>query len=131
MYKTLGIISLILVILITAPYWLRMLNSWIFRTKDKRFMSLLKFLRKLHKPLGLALVAIALWHGYQALGGLRLHTGLLAFAGFIITACFGGIYYKTKQKKFFKAHKIMALVSVSLLALHLIWPSALWYLFRI
>ena len=46
MYKTLGTISLILVIIITAPYWLRTLNSWTVKTKDKRFFSLLKFLRK-------------------------------------------------------------------------------------
>ena len=43
MYKTLGIISLILVIIITAPYWLRTLNSWTVKTKDKRFFNLLKF----------------------------------------------------------------------------------------
>ena len=131
MYKTLGIISLILVILITAPYWLRVLNSWTLKTKDKRFFSLLKFLRKLHKPLGLLLAAVSLWHGYLAWGSLRPHTGMLAFLGFIITACFGGIYYKIKNKKLFKAHKIMALVSVGLLLLHLVWPAALWSLFRI
>ena len=125
MYKILGIISLVLVILITAPYWLRKLNGWTFKTKDKRFLALLKFLRKLHKPMGLALVAIAMWHGYEILR-LRPHTGLLAFIGFVVTACLGGAYFKTKNKKFFKAHKIMALVSVLLMAVHLLWPNALW-----
>lgn len=130
MYKTLGIISLVLVILITAPYWLRTLNSWTVKTKDKRFMNLIKFMRKLHKPLGLALVVVAVWHGYLALN-LRLHTGLLAFAGFVVTAGFGGAFHMTKNKKFFKAHKTMALVSVLLMVVHLIWPNALWQLFKI
>ena len=43
----------------------------------------------------------------------------------------GGIHYKTKNKKVFKVHKIMALVSVALLLLHRLWPGALWYLFGI
>ena len=131
MYKTLGIISLILVIIITAPYWLRTLNSWTVKTKDKRFFSLLQFLRKLHKPLGLLLAVISVWHGYLAWGSLRPHTGMLAFLGFIITVILGGIHYKTKNKKVFKVHKIMALVSVALLLLHRLWPGALWYLFGI
>lgn len=131
MYKTLGIISLILVVLITAPYWLRLLNSLTLKTKDKRFFGLLKFLRKLHKPMGLLLAAIAVWHGYLAWGSLRPHTGMLAFLGFFITVILGGIHYKAKSKKIFKAHKVMALVSAALLALHLLWPGALWYLLRL
>lgn len=124
MYKILGIISVILVILITSPYWLRKLNGWTVKTKDKRFLALLKGLRKLHKPLGLALMLIAGWHGYEIMR-LRPHSGLVTLISFLLTGLLGGVYFKTKNKKVFKAHKAMALVSVLLMALHLIWPNAL------
>lgn len=131
MYKILGIISLILVIVITSPFWLRTLNSWTVKTKDKRFFNLLKFLRKLHKPLGLALAVLVIWHGTLAWGWSRLHTGHLALIGFLITVVLGGAHYKLKNKKLFKAHKLMALISVLLLVLHRLWPSALWRIFGI
>ncbi|MPN31812.1 hypothetical protein SDC9_179287 [bioreactor metagenome] len=131
MYKILGIISLILVIVITSPFWLRTLNSWTVKTKDKRFFNLLKFLRKLHKPLGLALAVLVIWHGTLAWGWGRLHTGHLALIGFLITVILGGAYYKLKNKKLFKAHKLMALISVLLLVLHRLWPSALFRIFGI
>ena len=131
MYKTLGTISLILVIIITAPYWLRTLNSWTVKTKDKRFFNLLKFLRKLHKPLGLVLAVLVIWHGTLVWGWSRLHTGHLALIGFLITVVLGGAHYKLKNKKLFKAHKLMALISVLLLVLHRLWPSALWRIFGI
>ena len=131
MYKILGIISLILVIVITSPFWLRTLNSWTVKTKDKRFFNLLKFLRKLHKPLGLALAVLVIWHGTLSWGWSRLHTGHLALIGFLITVILGGAHYKLKNKKLFKAHKLMALISVLLLVLHRLWPSALWRIFGI
>ena len=131
MYKILGIISLILVIVITSPFWLRTLNSWTVKTKDKRFFNLLKFLRKLHKPLGITLAVLVIWHGTLAWGWSRLHTGHLALIGLLITVVLGGAYYKLKNKKLFKAHKLMALISVLLLVLHRLWPSALWRIFGI
>ena len=108
MYKWLGYMSIALIVLLTAPYWLRTLNGWTIKTKDKRFFNLLKFLRKLHKPLGIALALIAFCHGYLALGALRLHTGVLAYAGFILTAAVGFLFFIKKKKKLFKAHKTLA-----------------------
>ena len=129
-YRLMGYLTLALLVIVTAPYWLRTLNQWTFKTKDKRFFNLLKFLRKLHKPLGLVLAALAAWHGYTIFR-LNLHTGLLAFISFVITAILGGMHYKLKDKRIFKIHKIMAFVSVLLVALHLLWPGALRQVFGI
>ncbi len=131
LYEILGILMIVLLVAITSPYWLRTLNRLTVKTKDKRFFQLLRFMRSLHKPLGLSLALIAILHGYLAWGSLRPHTGMLAFLGFAVTATLGGIYYKTKNKKVFRAHKTMAAVSIGLLLLHLLWPGALWYLFGI
>lgn len=131
MYKWLGYISVVLVVLLTAPYWLRIINGWTFKTKDKRFFNLIKFLRKLHKPMGIALAVIPLWHGYLALGSIRLHTGLLAYSAFFLTVSLGIWFYLKKGKSIFKIHKSLALLAVLLLIVHLLWPSALWYLFKV
>ncbi len=129
MYKTLGLISASLLIVITAPYWIRLLNRKIFHIKGKGINDLIKGLRKVHKPLGGALVLIALYHGYLALGALRLHTGILAWTLMLITALFGVLFATRKKAIFFKWHKRMALVTVLFVLLHLTVPNALYYLF--
>lgn len=129
-YRLLGYVSLALLLITTAPWWLRRLNALTVKTKDKRFMALLKFLRKFHKVTGVLLVSVALWHGFSALGTLRLHTGLFAYVSFVVTALLGVAFWLKKDKKAFKGHKVMALVSVVLLTVHLLWPGAIWQLFR-
>jgi len=131
MYKILGLINLALVVIITSPFWLRTLNKWTFKTKDKHFLDTVKFLRKLHKPLAIVLALNILWHAYLALGTIRLHTGLLAYISFLLTVTVGGIYYKKKGKLLFKVHKTLALVSVLLVIIHLLWPEAIWQIFGI
>lgn len=131
LYRFLGWLSLAMILTITAPFWLRTLNQWTFKTRDKRFFQLLKFLRRLHKPLGALLAAFALWHALLALGRLRLHTGLLAYSGFILTALLGIAYHVKKDRRILKGHRTMSLISALLLALHLIWPGAVWHLFGI
>lgn len=125
-YRVLGWVSVTLAVLAASPYWLRMLNNWTFKTRDKRFINLLKVLRKVHKIAGLLLAAIALYHGYLALGrNLRLHTGLLVYLSFALTAGLGAIHLLVKDKRAFKGHKVMALVSFLLFLLHLLKPNAL------
>ena len=132
MYKILGYINIALVVIITAPFWLRTLNKWTIKTKDKRFLNAIKFLRRLHKPLGVALAVIIAWHGYLALfGTIRLHTGLIAYIGFLLTVTVGGIYYRKKGKTLFKVHKALAFTSVVLVLIHLIWSNAIWQVFGI
>lgn len=125
-YSILGGLSLALALLVTSPYWLRRINAWTFKTKSRRFLHLLQFLRTLHKPLGAALALIALIHGWLALSNrIRLHTGLLAYLGFLITAALGILHALLKNKTVFKAHKIAAFSSMLLLILHLVKPWAL------
>lgn len=127
-YRLLGYLTLFLLAVVTAPYWLRTLNNWTVKTKSKGFMEAIKLLRKLHKPLGILLAILAAWHGYSILR-LNLHTGLVAFAAFVITALLGIYHWAKKDKRFFKAHRLMAMISVLLVAVHLLWPNALRQLF--
>jgi len=128
MYSVLGWLNVIILGVILSPYVLGFLNRKFLKTRNKGFMNTIKFLRRLHKPFGLAMAVLALVHGYMAMGGFRLHTGSLLYASIFLTAFLGGSFYKLKKRALFTWHKRMALVSFLLLLLHLFYPSALYYL---
>ena len=130
MYQVLGITSAVLLGIITSPYWLRKLNQWFFHIKGKPYLQLIKFLRRLHKPLGIALLLVLLIHGYLALGALRLHTGSIAFLAVLFTASLGGAFYKWKKPVLLKWHRRAALIVVAFVLIHLIFPNAIYYLFH-
>ena len=129
--QAMGWISVVLAVIVTAPWWLRKANALTFKSKNKRFLNLIKLLRKLHKPLGIALIALTLWHGLMALGTLRLHTGLIAHVSFVITGLLGIAFWLLKDKRAFKGHKVMALVSVLLVLVHIFWRGAIYQLFGV
>jgi hypothetical protein len=129
-YLYLGWFNVFLLAVMTAPYWLRFLNNRTLRLKGGAFAKTIKFLRKLHKPLGLILLLLALYHGYLALGALRPHTGALVWLAIAATASLGLSYYLSKKKALFVWHKRMVLVVLAFLLLHLLFPSALYYLLR-
>lgn len=129
MYSTLGWINVAIISIITAPYWMMLLNRKIFHFKGESYFKVIKYVRKIHKPLGIAILVIGLIHGYLALGSIRIHTGSLLWVTMLLTATLGGAFYRTKKKGLFKLHKFMAFLTVALLLLHLIKPSALYGLF--
>ncbi|WP_422484884.1 hypothetical protein [Gudongella sp. DL1XJH-153] len=128
MYSVLGWLNVVILGVILSPYILNFLNRKFFKTQNKAFRDTVKILRRLHKPLGVAIAVFALVHGYLALGGFRLHTGSLLYLSIFLTALLGGSFYKLKKKTLFVWHKRMALLSFLLLILHLFYPSALYYL---
>ncbi len=128
MYSVLGWLNVVVLAVILSPYVLGFLNRKFFKTKSKGFRDAMKFLRRLHKPLGVTLAILALVHGYLAMGGFRLHTGSLLYLSIFITALLGGSFYRLKKRSLFTWHKRMALLSFLLLLLHLLYPSALYYL---
>ncbi len=130
MVSFLGWLNVTLLGLIVLPYILNVLNRKFLKTKNSDFKTLIKFLKKLHKPLGIGLAVVALIHGYLALGAIRLHTGTLLYIFMFLTVILGGAFYKLKKKKLFVSHKRLALITVLLLLLHIFYPNALWYLFN-
>lgn len=128
MYQILGILNVVLFVGVTSPYWLRRINQWFFHGKNQGIIQGVKKLRKVHKPLGISLVVLSLIHGYLALGALRLHTGSLAWIMSIITVLFGVLFYKKKKAVYLLWHKRVALLTIILTVLHLLFPSALYYI---
>lgn len=129
-YSAAGWLIVIMLVIIISPYILNLLNRKVLKTKDKNFFKVVKFLRSLHKPLGLAVMILGIVHGYMALGGLRLHTGTLLYISILITGILGGAFYRLKKRPLFIWHKRMAALSVVLFLLHYFFPSAMYYLLR-
>lgn len=128
MYKVFGYLNILLVVLITAPYWTRKLNQWFFHSKSKAYQKLQRTLRSIHKPAAAVLLISIIVHGYLALRSFRLHTGTIVGIAFILTALFGLIFYLTKKLPFLKVHRALALVAVLLVVVHLLFPSLLYTL---
>ncbi len=125
MYSILGWFNVLILGVLVSPYLLNLLNKNIFKSKPNKIRNIIKFLRKLHKPLGLTLALVALIHGYLALGTFRLHTGSFLYFSVIITAVLGGTFYKLKKKTLFSWHKKFAFISFIALLVHLLYPNAL------
>ena len=101
MYAFLGWLNIGLIAVMTAPYWLRFLNTHTLRLKGGWYGKLIKALRAVHRPLGVVVLIIAIYHGYLALGSLRLHTGTIAGVLLLITATLGGAFFLLKKKALF------------------------------
>jgi hypothetical protein len=99
MYAVLGWVNVAALVVMTAPYWLRLLNRYAFKSRNAALARVAKALRAAHKPLGLFLVAAVAVHGFLALGALRLHTGTLAGILLIVTAALGGTFYFRKRSR--------------------------------
>ena len=128
MYVFLGWLNVALFAVMTAPLWLRFLNTHFFHAQGEGYVKAIKKLRAVHKPLGGVILIIAIVHGYLALGGLRLHTGTLLLIVTAVTAGLGLSFFIFKKKALFVWHRWMALVVVCFVLLHLIWPGAVYYL---
>ncbi len=130
MYEILGWLNVSLLVVMTSPYWLRFLNKQFFHWKGGLYAKTIKVLRTVHKPVGLTILLIALVHGYLALGAFRLHTGSLLWLSILLTAIAGATFFLSKKKPAFVWHKRLVLIVLVMLFLHLVFPSAVYYLFR-
>lgn len=131
MYIFLGWLNVGLLTVMTAPVWLRFLNRHTLRLKGGAYGKTIKFLRALHKPLGAAVIVIAVIHGYLALGALRLHTGTILWLSIFVAAVLGASFYYTKKRPLFLWHRRWVLLVLLLLLIHLLFPSAVYHIFGI
>ena len=129
MYAVIGRFNIIILMIMTAPFWMRFLNNRIFHKKSGPYVNAIKSFKKIHKPLGVIFLTLGLIHGYLALGTFRIHSGSLLWVSLLITALLGGVFYKTKKKSVFIWHKRMVLFTVMMLLLHLLAPDYISQLF--
>lgn len=131
MYAVFGWINVGLVGLMLLPFAMQNMNKLFFKKKDGLYVKITRFFRKAHRYIGVLLLASILIHGFMALGTLRLHTGTVLGALFIAAALFGLTFILTKKKWAFKTHKAFAIAFTAFLLVHLLAPSALYYIFGV
>lgn len=99
------------------------MNRWFFKGRYKIFNQIIKKSRLIHPFLGLVIIVIGFWHGYQMLGGqFLLHTGNVLLFSLLITAGFGFFYKHKKKKLLRKIHLMSGSISLILFLLHYFNP---------
>jgi hypothetical protein len=100
MYILIGWLNITLLLVMTAPYWLRFLNAHTLHLQGGMYANVIRQLRRVHKPLGGVVLTLALIHGYLALGRFRIHTGTLLWLSIAATALLGLAFFLSKKKAF-------------------------------
>ena len=134
MVSTLGWLNVILLILVAQIYTLKKIMIAISASESKKIKDTItvvpwrkvyKFWRMLHPFMGLLTLVIGSYHGYLALGGLRLHTGSLVLTNLFLLAIVGGILFKSisfKNRMRF-IHRSLALLLIATFLIHYFWPA--------
>lgn len=133
MVATLGWLNVILIILLAQIYTLKKIMIATSATKSKKtkdtsieipWRKLYKFWRMAHPFMGLLTLVIGSYHGYLALGAIRLHTGSLVLTNLFLSAIVGGILIKStslkRQVRFI--HQGLALLLIVTFLIHYFWP---------
>lgn len=77
-----------------------------------------KIIRTAHRHAGRTILITGLIHGYLALGGFRLHPGLLLYSLILLNVIFILLFKKTKKKVLVNLHKYFPALIVVMLSLH-------------
>lgn len=128
MYRILGWINVIILLLLVLPCILSFYNQLLKQSSFKISCFALAF-KKLHKRLGILLLFMPLIHGYMALGEIKLHTGTLVYLFILLSTIHGAIYSQFKKRFHLHLHKILALISIFIFAIHLFHPWILPFIF--
>lgn len=120
-YAVLGWISAWILAIQLSPFVIRLLlkHKVPFSEELKKLRQLL---HKVHKPLGLLLLAIPGIHGFMALGTFRIHTGSLVGMTAAVTVLSGIHFHFLKKKALLTWHRGLAITAGCFLALHLLMP---------
>ena len=129
MIKLIGWLNIGLLGVMVLPFLLRQYIMRVHKFRGKWYPKLNKFLRTIHKPLGIAIVLLAMLHGYLVFGGFRMHTGTLEFFAIVIMAALGVTFYFTKKKPFLVWHRWALVLLIVTVLVHQIFPNLIYTLF--
>ncbi len=116
----LGVLSLLLVLTAVELFAFRRFNKYAFSNQNPGLKRLVKIFSKYHPKVGIALVIVALAHGYLALGTIfKLHTGPLAWAVLVLMMLVVVIGKQYRLKWWLKVHRSLAIVFIVALFVHL------------
>jgi len=127
--RFIGWLNIGLIGIMVLPFLLRQFSTRVKKIKGTWYPKLNKFLRTIHKPLGIAIALLAMLHGYLVFGGFRLHTGTLEFFAIVIMAALGATFYFTRKKPFLVWHRWALVLLLLMVLVHQIFPNLIYALF--
>lgn len=97
------------------------------KEKSKNLGKVYQFSRKAHPILGLGIIALGFYHGYQAFSLTVLHTGTLLLYTLVLMAivAIGGPRIKPFKKHWRLVHRSLGGVVFVLALLHIFWRNLL------
>lgn len=119
-YKYLGWVNIGLLTLIISHFILRRINKYGFGNKNKVLRKISIFMSKIHPYLTGVLVITAFLHGYNLAGGIRLHSGYIAFLVILMQAIFGVLVKYRKKKPILITHRIIGIALVASVITHVL-----------
>ncbi|MBN2559086.1 MAG: hypothetical protein JXB33_10065 [Clostridia bacterium] len=119
-YKYLGWVNIGLLVLILAHFVLRRINRIGFSNKNKFLKKAAAFMSKIHTYLTIVLTATAFFHGFNLAGGIRFHSGYIAFIAILLQATAGALVKARKKKPFLAVHRLTGLLLAATVIIHVI-----------
>lgn len=121
LYKYLGWVNIGLLTLIITHFILRRINKIGFRNKNKALRKSALFMSKIHPYLTGLLLVTAFLHGYNLAGGIRFHSGYIAFLAILAQAIAGSLVKLMKKKKtILVIHRITGIILTAAVIIHVI-----------
>jgi len=119
-FKYLGWVNITLLVLVITHFILRRINKYGMKNKNKGIRKAAAFMTKIHPFIAGVLVISAFFHGFNLAGGIRLHSGYIAFAAILLQMIFGTMVKHIKKKPILIMHRIIGLLLVASVIVHVI-----------
>jgi hypothetical protein len=119
-FKYLGWVNITLLLLIITHFILRLVNKFGFKNKNAKLRKTSLIMSKAHPFVSILLAVTAFLHGFNLVGGIRIHSGYIAFLAILIQGLLGGLVKSGKVKGAVKIHRITGLLLAAAVIVHVI-----------
>ena len=120
LFKNLGWVNIGLLVLIIMHFILRRINKYALGNKSKFLRKASKTMSAIHPYLTGLLLISAFLHGFNLVGGIRVHSGFLAFSVILLQAILGVIVKKYFKKPILVIHRFTGIAIVVTVILHVV-----------
>lgn len=120
LYRNLGWVNIGLLIMIIMHFILRRVNKYTLNNKNQFLKKSSKFMSAIHPYISVLLLISAFLHGYNMVGGIRLHSGFIAFAVILLQMIFGTVVKYAFKKPVLYIHRFTGIAIVITVTIHVI-----------
>lgn len=120
LFRSLGWVNIGLLVLVITHFLLRRINKYTLGNKNKFLKKASKFMSNIHPYISGLLLISAFLHGYNLVGGIRLHSGFIAFSVILLQMILGVIVKKTFKKPILYIHRFTGIAIVVTVIVHVV-----------